>query len=139
MENFNEDLIINKAASEILQISKNMNKSPYEILKEAYKRTGVYQPKFKSLGVPRYIAYSLEEKFLNIDKGTLLIFDTENKDIENFQLYLIKFNLFDKTHEITAMYDVNNNGFIINNEGFILEKAEEIEVIGKCIKMYSWF
>lgn len=137
MENFNEDLIINKAASEILQISKNMNKSPYEILKEAYKRAGVYQPKFKSLGVPRYITYSLEEKFLNIDKGTLLIFDTENQDIENFQLYLIKFNLFDKTHEITAMYDVNNNGFIINNEGFILEKAEEIEVIGKCIKMYS--
>lgn len=137
MENFNEDLIINKAASEILQISKSMNKSPYEILKEAYKRAGVYQPKLKSLGVPRYIAYSLEEKFLNIDKGTLLIFDTENKDIENFQLYLIKFNLFDKTHEITAMYDVNNNGFIINNEGFILEKVEEIEVIGKCIKMYS--
>lgn len=123
IEEYKKALERGKKAIEIVELISSLSgETPEEILKEIYNTTG--------LRVPIYKRFTAPYSYKRIKENDTLIFNMDYTSLEDGNIYLFEFTIFDKTLILYGEYNKKYDGFIIEVGDKIIDIDDSVQVLG---------
>lgn len=112
-----------KKALEIIESIRSLtNGTTADVLKEVYHMAGVKVPIYKRFTAP----YS----YKRIKENDTLIFNMDYTKLDDGNIYLFEFTMFDKTLILYGEYNKEYDGFFIEVGNKIIDIDDSIQVLG---------
>ena len=123
IEEYKKTLERGKKALEIIERIRSLtNGTTADVLKEVYHTAGVKVPIYKRFTAP----YS----YKRIKENDTLIFNTDYTNLEDGNIYLFEFTIFDKTLILYGEYNKEYDGFFIEVGNKIIDIDDSVQVLG---------
>lgn len=112
-----------KKALEIIESIRSLTgEKSIDIIKEVYNTAG--------LKVPIYKRFTAPYSYKRIKENDTLIFNMDYTSLEDGNIYLFEFTIFDKTLILYGEYNKKYNGFIIEVGDKIIDIDDSVQVLG---------
>lgn len=128
IEEYKKTLERGKKALEIIELIRSLaSESSIDIIKEVYHTAGVKVPIYKRFTAP----YS----YKRIKENDTLIFNMDYTKLDDENIYLFEFTIFDKTLILYGEYNKKYDGFIIEVGDKIIDIDDSVQVLGVLAKI----
>jgi hypothetical protein len=125
---YKETLERGKKALEIIEnIRALTGETVPEILKEVYHTAGIK--------IPVYSKFTAPYSYKRIKENDTLIFNMDYTELDDGDIYLFNFNIFNKTLLLYGEYNKEYDGFFVEVGNKIIDIDDSVQVLGVLTKI----
>lgn len=123
IEEYKKTLERGKKALEIIERIRSLtNGTTADVLKEVYHTAGIK--------IPVYSKFTAPYSYKRIKENDTLIFNMDYTELDDGDIYLFNFNIFNKTLILYGEYNKEYDGFFIEVGNKIIDIDDSVQVLG---------
>lgn len=128
IEEYKKTLERGKKALEIIESIRSLtNGTTADVLKEVYHTAGIK--------IPVYSKFTAPYSYKRIKENDTLIFNMDYTELDDGDIYLFNFNIFNKTLLLYGEYNKEYDGFFVEVGNKIIDIDDSVQVLGVLTKI----